>query len=106
MRGRTTPDPPPITSRGRNAMQVAGLSGSGSTHAARRAREEWRATQRREIDTAVRGRARVERERQEWDAEVAQYGEEEASRRRREEREWRRIQDDLPTRNRCDGSRR
>lgn len=78
-------------------MQAAGLSGSGSTHAARRAREEWRAAQRREIDTAVRGRARVERERQEWDAEVAQYGEEEASRRRREEREWRRIQDDLPT---------
>ena len=37
MRGRTDPNPPPITARGRNAMEAAGLSGSGQTHAARQA---------------------------------------------------------------------
>ena len=38
MRGRTDPDPPPIIARGRNAIEAAGLSGSGQTHAARQAR--------------------------------------------------------------------
>ena len=37
MRGRTGPDPPPITARGRNTMEAAGFPGSGQTHAARQA---------------------------------------------------------------------
>ena len=80
-------------------MEAAGLQGHGNTHAARQARAEWAAAQDRQREAANRARAREEREQEEWEAEVAQFGEEEASRRRREEREWRKRQADeeLPT---------
>ena len=98
MRGRTTPDPPDITRRGRNPMEAAGLTGNAQSRAARRARDEWQAAQDRQAEASDRAQARIAKEQEEWAAEVAQFGEEEASRRRREEREWRKKQgEDLPT---------
>lgn len=89
MLGRTTPDPPDITSRGHNPMEANGLTGHGGTRAAREARNEWAAAQERQADASRRAQARIAKEQEEWDAEVSQFGKEEASRRRREEREWR-----------------
>ena len=97
MRGRTTPDPPDITRRGRNPMEGAGLTGNANSRQAREARNEWHAAQKRQAEASDRAQARIAKEQEEWDAEVAQFGEEEASRRRREEREWRKKQADLPT---------
>ena len=60
------------------------------TNAQRRA---WATHQEREIKASNQARARIEREREEWNAEVAQFGETEATRRRREETEARRFQE-------------
>ena len=51
----------------------------------------------RQRDAADRVRARKEREEEEWEAQVAQFGEEEARRRLRKERELKKQIDQLTT---------
>ncbi|KAL9132381.1 MAG: hypothetical protein Q9175_006446 [Cornicularia normoerica] len=54
-------------------------------------------SQKRRTEAADRVRAQKQREQEAWEAEVAEFGEEEAKRRRREEKESRLIMNELPT---------
>jgi hypothetical protein len=69
----------------------------GNSKAAKKAREAHAVELRRQTDAADRVRAQRSQEERARSAEVAQFGEEETLRRRREEREARNIVDELPT---------
>jgi len=69
----------------------------GNSKAAKKAREAYPAELQRCADAADRVRAQRSQEERARSAEVAQFGEEETLRRRREEREARNIADELPT---------
>ena len=69
----------------------------GNSKAAKKAREAHAAELQRRADAADRVRAQISQEERARSAEVAQFGEEETLRRRREEREARDIVDELPT---------
>lgn len=68
-----------------------------SSEEGRRLRAEYAAELQRKGDVTDRVRANKEREARAWSAEVAQFGEPEARRRRDEEREEMINQDNLPT---------
>lgn len=77
---------------------MGGQNISGNSAAARQARVAWKKALDRQAAAADRGGEREQQEQQVWDEEVAKYGELEARRRRREEREWRKgALVDLPT---------
>ncbi len=71
----------------------------GSSKAAKKAREAHVVELQRRADAADRVRAQISQEERVRSAEVAQFGEEETLRRRREEREARNIVDELSTSN-------
>ena len=77
------------------------LRKNGNNKATQMARRRANVARHAEWDRARETRQRIEaqkaKEQEEWEAEVAQFGELEAKRRRQEELEMRRQQEDLPT---------